>query len=137
MPEGTTMITYPVDYRYTKDHSWVELAGDYSKVGVTFHAVSQVGDVVYVDLPQTGVRLKQGQLFGTIESTDAFLELYSPLSGEIVMVNTVLTKSPETANADPHGNWFIVLRHSETADSEALLDASQYTRLIETRLMPD
>ena len=110
------------------------MAGDRGKVGVTYHAVSHLGDVVYVDLPQTGVHLKQGQPFGTIESTEAFLELYSPMSGEVLMVNTTLSKRPETANADPHGSWFIVLKFNETAESEGLLDACKYADLIERRL---
>ena len=128
-----TMITYPVDYRYTTDHVWVDLADDHCMVGVTYHAVSQFGDVVYVNLPRTGARLKQGQSFGTIESPDAILELYSPMSGEVVMVNRALSKRPEAANADPHGSWFIVLKLSESAESETLLDANQYAHLIKPR----
>jgi glycine cleavage system H protein len=130
---GTIMNTYPVHYKYTKDHVWVDLCGDHGKVGVTDDAVSHLGDVVYVDLPRTGAWLQRGQPFGTIESTDAFLELYAPVAGEVVMVNTVLTKSPEAANADPHGCWFIVLKLGKTGECETLLDASQYAHLIETR----
>ena len=129
------MITYPVRFRYTTNHHWVDVSADHGAVGLTYHAVSQLGNVVYVDLPRTGVCLKQGQPFGTIESTDAFVELYSPISGEVVQVNTALAKRPEAVDADPHGSWLIVLKLGETAASETLLDASQYARhLIETRL---
>jgi glycine cleavage system H protein len=124
------MASYPAAYKYTKDHEWVELAGDRGKIGITDYAQQQLGDVVYVELPEVGAKLKQGQSFGTIESVKAVSELYAPVSGEVVDVNTVLKDKPEVVNADPHGSWMIVVRLANTVEAGALLDASQYQDLV-------
>jgi glycine cleavage system H protein len=124
------MGSYPAAYKYTKDHEWVELAGDRGKIGITDYAQQQLGDVVYVELPEVGAKLKQGQSFGTIESVKAVSELYAPVSGEVVDVNTVLKDKPEVVNADPHGSWMIVVRLANTVEAGALLDASQYQDLV-------
>jgi len=122
-------MAYPAAFKYTKDHEWIELAGDRGKVGITDYAQQQLGDVVYMDLPEIGERLKAGQSFGTIESVKAVSDLYSPLSGEVVEVNTALKDKPETVNKDPHGSWMIVVRMASAAEAGALLDATQYTDL--------
>ena len=122
-------MAYPDRYRYTKDHEWIELSGERGKVGITDYAQQQLGDVVYIELPEVGATLKQGQSFGTIESVKAVSELYSPVSGEVVEVNTPLKDKPETVNADPHGSWMIVVKLSDPAQSAALLDATQYQDL--------
>ena len=96
-------MAYPAGFKYTKDHEWIELAGDRGKVGITDYAQQQLGDVVYVELPEVGAKLKQGQSFGTIESVKAVSELYSPVAGEVVEVNAALKDKPEAVNADPHG----------------------------------
>ena len=83
-------MAYPAGFKYTKDHEWIELAGDRGKVGITDYAQQQLGDVVYVELPEVGAKLKAGQSFGTIESVKAVSELYAPVSGEVVEVNTAL-----------------------------------------------
>ena len=106
-------MAYPDRYRYTKDHEWIELSGERGKVGITDYAQQQLGDVVYIELPEVGATLKQGQSFGTIESVKAVSELYSPVSGEVVEVNTPLKDKPETVNADPHGSWMIVVKLSD------------------------
>ena len=124
------MASYPAAYKYTKDHEWFELAGDRGKIGITDYAQQQLGDVVYVELPEVGAKLKQGQSFGTIESVKAVSELYAPVSGEVVDVNTVLKDKPEVVNADPHGSWMIVVRLANTVEAGALLDASQYQDLV-------
>jgi glycine cleavage system H protein len=124
------MASYPDGYKYTKDHEWVSLSGDRGKVGITDYAQQQLGDVVYVELPEVGATLKQGQSFGTIESVKAVSELYAPVSGEVVEVNTALKDKPEVVNSDPHGSWMIVVRLTSAAEAGALLDATQYQALV-------
>jgi len=124
------MASYPDGYKYTKDHEWVSLSGDRGKVGITDYAQQQLGDVVYVELPEVGAKLKQGQSFGTIESVKAVSELYAPVSGEVVEVNTTLKDKPEAVNSDPHGAWMIVVRLTSAGETGGLLDASQYQDLV-------
>ena len=123
-------MAYPAGFKYTKDHEWIELAGDHGKVGITDYAQQQLGDVVYVDLPEVGAKLKQGQSFGTIESVKAVSELYSPVSGEVTEVNTALKDKPETVNKDPHGSWMVAIKLTSPGEAGALLDAAQYQDLI-------
>jgi glycine cleavage system H protein len=123
-------MAYPGSYKYTKDHEWIELSGDSGKVGITDYAQQQLGDVVYIDLPEVGAALKQGQSFGTIESVKAVSELYSPVTGEVLSVNTALKDKPETVNSDPHGSWMIVVKLTNPGESAGLLDAAQYQDLV-------
>jgi glycine cleavage system H protein len=123
-------MAYPAGFKYTKDHEWIELTGDSGRVGITDYAQQQLGDVVYVELPEVGARLKQGQSFGTIESVKAVSELYSPVTGEVVQVNTALKDKPETVNKDPHGSWMVVLKLTNPGEAGALLDATQYQDLV-------
>src|SRR5262249_50559914 len=124
------MASYPAGLKYTKDHEWIEIAGDNGKVGITDYAQAQLGDVVYVELPDVGAKLKQGQSFGSIESVKAVSELYSPVTGEVVDVNSALKDKPETVNANPHGTWMIVVKLANPAEAGALLDAAQYQDLV-------
>ena len=124
-------MAYPDAYKYTKEHEWVDLAGERGKIGITDYAQQQLGDVVYIELPDVGTTLKQGQSFGTIESVKAVSELYAPVTGEVVEVNASLKDKPETVNADPHGSWMIVVRLTNPSESGALLDAAQYQDLLE------
>jgi len=119
---------YPTDLRYTKDHEWVRLSGSEARVGVTDYAQKQLGDVVYLELPDVGRSFNKGDVFGTIESVKAVSELYCPVSGEVTEVNSKLVEKPEAVNSDPHGSWMIVLKTSGGEDAE-LLDAAQYTDL--------
>lgn len=123
-------MAYPANLKYTKDHEWIELAGDTGRVGITDYAQQQLGDVVYMELPEIGAKLKQGQSFGTIESVKAVSELYSPVSGEVVEVNAALKDKPEAVNKDPHGSWMVVIRLANAGEAGALLDAAQYQALI-------
>ena len=123
-------MAYPAGFKYTKDHEWIDLAGDRGKVGITDYAQQQLGDVVYVELPEVGARVKQGQSFGTIESVKAVSELYSPVTGEIVEVNSALKDKPETVNKDPHGSWMVVIKLADTGEAGTLLDAAQYQDLV-------
>jgi glycine cleavage system H protein len=123
-------MTYPASFKYTKDHEWVDLSGDRGKVGITDYAQQQLGDVVYVELPEVGAKLKQGQSFGTIESVKAVSELYSPVSGEVVDVNSALKDKPESVNSNPHASWMIAIRLANPGEVGSLLDASQYAELV-------
>jgi glycine cleavage system H protein len=123
-------MAYPAGLKYTKDHEWIDLAGDRGKIGITDYAQQQLGDVVYVDLPEVGTMLKAGQSFGTIESVKAVSELYSPVSGEVVEVNTALKSKPETVNANPHQSWMIVVKLANPAEAGSLLDAAKYQDLV-------
>jgi glycine cleavage system H protein len=123
-------MSYPAGYKYTKDHEWIDIAGDRGIVGITDYAQQQLGDVVYIDLPDIGMKLKAGQSFGTIESVKAVSELYSPAAGEVVEVNTALKDKPEHVNSDPHGSWMIKLKLADASATGSLLDASQYADLV-------
>ena len=123
-------MAIPAGLKYTKDHEWIELTGDKGTVGITDYAQQQLGDVVYVELPEVGAKLKQGQSFGTIESVKAVSELYSPVTGEIVEVNSALKDKPETVNANPHDSWMVVITLTNPSEAGALLDAAQYQDLV-------
>ena len=122
-------MPYPAGFKYTKDHEWIDPSGDRAKVGITDYAQQQLGDVVYIELPDVGAKLKKGQSFGTIESVKAVSELYAPLSGEVVEVNTALKSKPDAVNSDPHGSWMVVLKLADAAETWTLLDATQYADL--------
>src|SRR5215475_8504247 len=123
-------MSYPQSFMYTKDHEWIDLTGDRGKVGITDYAQKQLGDVVYIDLPEAGTRLKAGQSFGTIESVKAVSELYSPVAGEVLEVNGALKDKPEGVNSNPHGSWMIKLKLADASATGDLLDASQYADLV-------
>lgn len=120
---------YPTELKYTKDHEWVRLSGADAAVGITDFAQKQLGDVVFVELPEVGRTLTQGEVFGTIESVKAVSELFSPVAGEVVAVNTDLGAHPETVNKQPHDAWMIKVRPSNAGDLAELLDATQYEAL--------
>jgi glycine cleavage system H protein len=120
---------YPADLKYTKDHEWVRVSGSEARVGITDYAQKQLGDIVYLELPEVGRQVRKGDVFGTIESVKAVSELYAPVSGEVTQVNSALTERPENVNKDPHGSWMIALKVSNTADGSDLLDSAKYTEL--------
>ena len=122
-------MEYPSHYKYTKDHEWIDIAGDRGRVGITDYAQQQLGDVVYMELPEVGARLKAGQSFGSIESVKAVSELFAPVSGEVVEVNGALKQRPEAVNTDPHGSWMIVVKLQDPAELSGLLDAPAYAAL--------
>jgi glycine cleavage system H protein len=122
---------YPDDRRYTKEHEWVKPEGDRATVGITLYAQKQLGDVVYVELPEVGRTLKTHEGFGTVESVKAVSELFSPIAGEVVEVNAALTSAPEKINADPHGDaWMIRLKPADPNEVAGLLDAAAYQALV-------
>ena len=121
---------YPADRRYTKDHEWIIVTGNLGRVGITDYAQKQLGDVVFVELPDVGRAVTQGQSSGTIESVKAVSELYSPASGKVVAVNPDLANKPETVNKDPHGTWLYDIELSNPAEVENLLNNDQYSDLV-------
>ena len=122
-------MAYPPTFKFTKDHEWIQFDRGVGRVGITDYAQKQLGDVVYIDLPEVGARVKAGQAFGNIESVKAVNELYAPISGEVVEVNTNLKTKPEAVNKEPHTSWMIAIRPSDPGEESALLDADQYTAL--------
>ena len=120
---------YPSDLKYTKDHEWVRLNGEEARVGITEYAQKQLGDVVYLELPEVGRTLKKGEPFGTIESVKAVSELHSPVGGEVTEVNSALIEKPERVNTDPHDAWMIALKVADSSEQNELLDAGQYAEL--------
>jgi glycine cleavage system H protein len=123
-------MAYPAQFKYTKDHEWMDLSGNRAKIGITDYAQQQLGDVVYVELPEVGTTVKAGQSFGTIESVKAVSEIYAPVSGEVVEINSTLKDKPEVVNQDPHGSWLIVLKLADPGEAGALLDATEYADLV-------
>lgn len=122
---------YPDDLKYDKEHEWVRVEGDVATIGISDFAQSQLGDVVYVDLPSEGDTAIAGDTFGEIESVKSVSELYSPVSGEIVEVNGSLGDTPETVNADPYGDgWMIKVRLEDPSQVDALMTASDYEAFV-------
>ena len=123
-------MAYPSDRKYTKDHEWIRVSGDTAEIGITEYAQQQLGDVVYVDLPDVGKQVTAGDSFGSIESVKAVSELFAPMSGEVVEVNGDLKNHPERVNSDPHAAWMIKIRTSTAGDPAALLDSTQYQGIL-------
>lgn len=121
---------YPSDLKYTKDHEWVRIAGDTAEIGITDFAQQQLGDVVFVELPDVGRTITAGETFGSIESVKAVSELFAPMSGEVVAVNPSLKDRPEAVNSDPHGTWMLKVRLADATATSGLLDGTQYEALI-------
>jgi glycine cleavage system H protein len=119
----------PAELRYAKSHEWVRMDGEVATVGITDYAQDALGDVVYVELPSVGDRLAAGQVFGTVESVKAASDLYAPVAGEVVEVNSELEGAPETINKDPYtGAWMIKIKPS--GEESELLDAAGYAGLV-------
>ena len=123
-------MAYPDDRKYTKDHEWIRLSGDTAEIGITDFAQEQLGDVVFMELPEVGSHLTTGDAFGSIESVKAVSELFAPVAGEVVEVNDALKDHPETVNADPHASWMIKVRVSDADAVAGLLDSAQYQGLL-------
>jgi glycine cleavage system H protein len=123
-------MSYPTDLKYTKDHEWIRLDGETGVIGITDFAQQQLGDVVYVELPAEGTKLTAGQVFGTIESVKAVSELFAPVTGEVVEVNSGLKDKPEDVNGKPHESWMVKVKMSDPAEAGALLDAAAYEALL-------
>jgi glycine cleavage system H protein len=123
---------YPEDFYYTKEHEWIKVKGKEATVGITDFAQKQLGDVVYVELPEVGSELGFHQSMGVIESVKAVSEIYSPVKGEVVAVNEGLNDAPEQVNEDPHGQgWIIRLKVKEAAELEKLMSVTEYEKFLE------
>jgi len=121
----------PEEFRYSKDHEWLRVEGDRATVGITDYAQKQLGDLVFVELPEVGRKLKAGEVFGTVESVKAVSELFAPVTGEVVEVNAALVAKPETINADPHGAaWMIKVKITDAASVKGLMDAAAYEAFV-------
>lgn len=124
-------MNIPAELKYTKDHEWAKIENDTVLVGITDYAQSELGDVVYVELPEEGSEVKQGDSFGTIEAVKAVSDLYAPLSGKVLEVNTALEDAPETINQDPYGaGWMIKIQISDPSEINNLLDSAAYESLL-------
>jgi glycine cleavage system H protein len=120
-------MTIPDDRKYSKEHEWIRIDGGRGIVGITDYAQKQLGDVVYVELPEVGAALGSMQVFGTIESVKAVSELFSPVSGKVLEVNGAVVDKPEMVNSDPYGGaWLIAIELKDRAELDALMSASQY-----------
>lgn len=124
-------MSVPTDLRYTRDHEWVRLDGDDAVVGITQYAADQLGDIVFVELPDEGRELEQARPFGVVESVKAVSDLFAPVSGEVVATNDALTGGPELVNTDPYGDgWMIKLRIADAGQLDDLLDGDAYDALV-------
>jgi len=123
-------MSTPAELRYSKEHEWVRVQGDRAVIGITAHAANELGDVVFVDLPQVGATLKQFAVFGAVESVKAVSDLFSPISGSVLARNEALSAAPESINADPYGSgWLLEIQLGDPAELNLLLDAAGYDQL--------
>lgn len=124
-------MNVPESLKYTKDHEWARVEGDIIVVGITDYAQGELGDIVFIEFPEEGQTVVQGEPFGTIEAVKAVSDLIAPASGEVIAINTDLEDSPETVNSDPYGDgWMIKVKMSAPAELEDLLSHEQYAELI-------
>jgi glycine cleavage system H protein len=123
-------MTYPTKYRYTKEHEWIEAAGNTGTVGITDYAQNSLGDIVFVELPKVGAEVTAGKTFGTVESVKAVSELYAPVSGTVTAVNEDLATSPEKINSDAHGAWMIKVTLKNPKEADGLLSAADYEKFV-------
>ena len=122
----------PDDCKYSKEHEWIRMDGEKGTVGITEYAQKQLGDVVYVELPEVGTKVGAMEVFGTVESVKAVSELFSPVPGEVVEANQTVMDSPELINSDPYGDaWLIVLKIDDTSALDALMGATQYQEYLD------
>lgn len=123
---------YPENYRYTKEHEWVSLAGDVGTIGITDHAQHELGDIVYVDMPSNlPAKAEAGKSFGSVESVKAVSDIYSPVTGEIIETNPLLSAAPEKLNEDPHGAaWLVKIKVSDTSEINSLMTAAEYSAYV-------
>ena len=123
-------LDFPETVRYTEDHEWAAVDGDTVRIGVSDYAQDQLGDIVYVEMPEIGDMFEKGDEFGTLESVKAVSELYLPLGGEVVAVNDALLETPELINQEPYGSWIIEIRPSDPAEYDELMNAEDYVDML-------
>src|SRR5579885_2596677 len=123
-------MAYPANYRYTREHEWIEADGKTGKVGITDYAQNSLGDIVFVESPKVGASLKKGEVFGSVESVKAVSDLYSPVTGTVTEVNEELTSAPEKINSDAHSAWIMKIEVSDPAEANDLLAKDAYETYI-------
>src|SRR5437899_11812824 len=123
-------MSYPLDFKYTKQHEWIKADGDSATVGITDYAQQSLGDIVFVETPKVGAELTAGKAFGTVESVKAVSDLFAPVSGTVTEVNGELATSPEKVNKDPHGSWMVKLTLKNPGELERLLSAADYEKFV-------
>jgi len=123
-------MAYPEKYKYTREHEWVEAAGNIGTVGITDYAQNSLGDIVFVDAPKVGTKVEKGAVFGSVESVKAVSDLYSPVTGTVTEVNEELHASPEKINSDAHASWIIKVELSDPSEIGSLLSAADYEKFI-------
>ena len=121
-------MAYPADYRYTKEHEWIQVAGTIGTVGITDYAQNSLGDIVFVDLPKVGDTVESGKSFGSVESVKAVSDLFAPVSGSVTAVNEDLKDAPEKINSDANTTWLLKVELSDTKQVDALLTAADYEK---------
>lgn len=124
-------MAYPTDLKYTKEHEWIRVEGDTGAIGITDFAQQQLGDVVYVEVPEVGTTITAGQVFGTIESVKAVSELFAPVTGEVVESNGSIKDHPDHVNSKPHDTWMVKIKLSNPSEVAGLMDAAAYEQLIQ------
>jgi glycine cleavage system H protein len=123
-------MPYPTEYKYTKEHEWISVAGSTGSVGITDYAQGSLGDIVFVELPKVGDTLEAGKIFGSVESVKAVSDLYSPVSGTVTAINEDLKEKPEWVNANANTTWMLRLDVTNPAELDTLLTAEQYEAFI-------
>lgn len=123
-------MTYPANYRYTREHEWIEVNGKTGKVGITDYAQNSLGDIVFVESPKVGAAVKKGEVFGSVESVKAVSDLYSPVTGTVTEVNDELASAPEKVNTAAHEAWIMKVELSNPAELDSLLSAADYEKFI-------
>jgi glycine cleavage system H protein len=127
-------MPYPTQYRYTKEHEWIDAKGDSATIGITDYAQHELGDVVFVEVPAAGAKVTAGKTFGSVESVKAVSEIYSPADGEVTEPNAALNGTPELINSDPHGaGWLIKIKLANPADVASLMDAAAYEAYVDAK----
>lgn len=123
-------MSYPADYKYTKEHEWISVDGAKGTVGITDYAQSSLGDIVFVDLPQVGAELKAGEIFGSVESVKAVSDLYSPVTGTVIEVNESLKDAPEKINQDANATWMLKVELGDSSELDSLLSGADYEKFV-------
>lgn len=119
-------MAYPAEFKYTKEHEWLNINGSTGTIGITDHAQQSLGDIVFVELPKVGAELIAGQSFGTVESVKAVSDLFAPVSGTVTEVNGELTTAPEKVNSEPHAAWIVKVALKDPAEAQALMSSTEY-----------
>ncbi len=124
------VMAYPADYRYTKEHEWIQVAGTIGTVGITDYAQNSLGDIVFVDLPKVGQEIEAGTVFGSVESVKAVSDLYAPLTGTVTEINDALADAPETINTDANTTWIMKIELKDASQADNLLTSEAYETFI-------